>query len=309
MKGDKTTTLALIAAAVILAIVGIKSFLDYKMAELERNSGTASELAQADPGSPSSSDATDDEAFQNSIDQLPRNVLPPIPQEILADNSSSEPAQAEEGLAESARLTELEMYRQKLEQIRSGGSSGPDSGSPPAVPGGSNSSLPPMPSLPTTSTPSMGSAVAATQPNPLETGPVPPPNFPSSPSSLGSPAPIVGPLGAAGGDIGETPLPPPVQTAAEIAAIEDQVRRQPALAKVVAYDPEWAILVINSGSESNIKPEMRLAVRRGVEILGFIKVTEVEQNQSIAELMSANKNSPTARKPQPGDDIIAFNLF
>jgi len=130
-------------------------------------------------------------------------------------------------------------------------------------------------------------------PEPGAGGPIPPPALPGSP----------------GVDTGLAPAESPVQTDAEIAALAEQVKRQPAIAQVVEYDPQFAFLVINGGANRNIAPEMRLAVRRGSEILGFIKVVEVEATQSIAELMSKNKFSPTARKPQPGDDIIAFNLF
>lgn len=136
-------------------------------------------------------------------------------------------------------------------------------------------------------------------------------------TSSGTIPPPALPGAAPGIETGMAPAPPatgdaaapPVQTDAEIAALAEQVKRQPAIAQVVEYDPQFAFLVINGGSNRNIAPEMRLAVRRGSEILGFIKVVEVEATQSIAELMSKNKFSPTARKPEPGDDIIAFNLF
>lgn len=329
MKGDKTTTLALIAAAVILAIVGIKSFLDYKIAQLDRQGGeegakvseNGSPPALPPPVASTSPDETplsEDPEFQASIDQMPRDVLPPIPEALL-----TEPPTGPDPASPGARQTELEMYRARLEKIRAEGTAPSPSATPgtpvPSLAAGSTStsgSLPPMPAelrdslvpAPVASPvaprdPNLpGSAVAAIDPEATaEGGSVPPPEFPTGPNAT----PLVGPVGDTPGSAPS----PPVQTAAEIAALEEQVRRQPALAKVVSYDPEWAILVLSSGAESNIRPEMRFAVRRGVEILGFIKVTEVESNQSIAELMSANKHSPTARKPKPGDEVIAFNLF
>lgn len=328
MKGDKTTTLALIAGAVILAVVGIKSFLDYKMAELE--SRPPSETAATEESGPE-----DESAYQASIDQMPRSVLPPIPEALLEEPAAPDAGANTPTLSSSP--SEVDAYRARLEKLKAEGSgslpapaSNPSSPTispaPITGPGGpipgpglpTGGGLPPMPAefqeggtAPAVATPAEmapgtpRSALSAIDPSLApNTGPVPPPEIPTGPNEM----PLVGPVGDSPG-AAETAPPPPVQTAAEIAALEEQVRRQPALAKVLAYDPEWAVLVLNSGAESNIKPEMRLAVRRGAEILGFIKVTEVEANQSIAELMSHNKFSPTARKPQPGDDIIAFNLF
>ncbi len=347
MKGDKTTVLALIAAAVILAVVGIKSFLDYKVAELEKIHGNGNQAAQApDPaaenpapspgpaeaGNPGSTpplppsgeisqvtgaeDATG-EFPAGSIDRLPRSVLPPIPAALQGNDDTGEPAGGANTTAGAApeddprMQAELDalrrenaLFQEKLNRIRSGeggdGESGP---------------IPPPP------IPRAGSALDAVMAEAGDPGPGPGSLGATDPATGGTPPPF-GPVGGAnptdaavgistgGSSEGDTAAAPtPQQTEAEIAALAEQVKRQPALAKVIDYDPEWAILVINSGAESNIAPEMRLAVRRGGEIVGFIKVTEVEQNQSIAELMSRNKYSPTARKPKPGDDVIAFNLF
>ncbi|MCB1062601.1 MAG: hypothetical protein KDN20_06745 [Verrucomicrobiae bacterium] len=306
--------LALLAAAVILAVVGIKSFLDYKVAELEKTYGgkPAEPVAAATdatspvtpPPPPNASTpvtATKTTLADNSTDpasglnDLPRSVLPPIPSELLSDPNSPPPGEPEPLARPSGSQSEIEtlrretaMYQERLNQLRSGQSA---TNAPPAA-------LPPD-GLPSESIrPSgPGSAVSALNgtPAPTDFGPItgviPPPPIPN-------------------GEPSNDALPPsPVQTESEVAAIAEQISLQPAIAKVVDYDPEWAILVLNGGSENNIKVEMRLAVRRGKEILGFIKVTEVEANQSIAELMSQNKFSPTARKPKPGDDIIAFNLF
>jgi hypothetical protein len=216
--------------------------------------------------------------------------------ETPADTPPPQPASDPRADAErEATKKEIAMYQEKLNQLRSGSASTP--GPAPSLAG-----EPAVPRSPT----NPGSAVAAMEnkgnlPD-LSGGPITGavPARPSTPPQSAS-NPGFGPQGG---------LPPtPVQTEAEIAALAEQVKKQPVIAKVVDYDAEWAILVLSGGSENNIKPEMRFAVRRGGEILGFIKVTEVEPTQSVAELMSPNKHSPTARKPQRGDDVIAFNIF
>lgn len=360
MKGDKTTVLALIAAAVILAVVGIKSFLDYKVAELEKIHGSGqaqqsaepsegaasptegesqSEQAVTDPatGLPPSGDIAQVSATENasgefpagSIDRLPRSVLPPIPTELQTPpDAPAPPASDPRSQAElDALRRENAMFQEKLNQIRSGGNRVSADGTPPIPPPPTPGSDGPLPI--TNDGPSSAlSAVMDGIGNPgagpdggIE-NPGSPPLAPGSFGPMGEQNDGEGlggiSTGASSADV--PPLAPggagapdaaggPVQSEAEIAAMAEQVKRQPALAKVIDFDPEWAILVISGGAESNISPEMRLAVRRGDQIVGFIKVTEVEQNQSVAELMSRNKFSPTARKPQPGDDVIAFNLF
>lgn len=370
MKGDKTTVLALIAAAVILAVVGIKSFLDYKVAELEKihGSGQAQQSAepsedagspsptegepQGDPAAPdpatslppsgdiaqaSATEPASGEFPSGSIDRLPRSVLPPIPTELQTPPDAPAPPAASDPRSQAeldALRRENAMFQEKLNQIRSGGNRASADGTPPIppppTPPGSDSS---RPATATTSNDGPGSALSAVMDGIGNPGAGPdggienPGSPPLAPGSFG-------PMGeqndGADADAGgistgasSADAPPsapgdagapdaaggPVQSEAEIAAMAEQVKRQPALAKVIDFDPEWAILVISGGAESNISPEMRLAVRRGDQIVGFIKVTEVEQNQSVAELMSRNKFSPTARKPQPGDDVIAFNLF
>lgn len=294
--------LALIAAAVILAVVGIKSYLDYKVAELEKIHGATATPTPAETPAPpvpevATAQETDtvDPGEKESIDRLPRSVLPPIPAELLAEPAPAPPETAPNPPANPRSQAELDALRQenalfqeRLNQIRTG--------NPGALPPGE---------------PVGGSALSAVMESPGATGVGPNDDAPAAPLfGPGSTAPVTGPSGdMPTGAEPPTAPPTPEQTAAEVAAMEEQVRRQPAIAKVVDYDPEWAILVLNGGSENNIQPEMRLAVRRGADILGFIKVTEVEPNQSIAELMSPNKFSPTARKPKPGDDVIAFNLF
>ena len=57
-----------------------------------------------------------------------------------------------------------------------------------------------------------------------------------------------------------------------------------------------------------MRKDQRFAVRRGADILGWIKVDEVQENQSIAVLVT-NRDNETVQKPEVGDDLIDFELF
>lgn len=96
---------------------------------------------------------------------------------------------------------------------------------------------------------------------------------------------------------------------ARLSRMRDQVMRAPSLAKVTGYDKDWGIVTFDAGAAQNVKKDQRFAVRRGAEILGWIKVDEVQANQSIAVLVTKNASSDTAAKPEVGDDLIDFELF
>lgn len=313
MKGDKTTLLALLAAAVILGAVGIKSYFDYKLALEDRKTLAAAPApeapAPATPENPPAPVAQEETPTQEQIDALPRSVLPPIPPQLLTETTPSPPAspatpaggakggqpESRPGSIEAETLRkETDLYEETLNRLRNGQTSGaPRPASPSSAVQATESPIP----GPDTS------AVAAATPL---TGPAP-----TSPPERAVPVdPAFGPAGTppTATDPGAAPISPQ-QTEAEVAALAEQIRRQPAIAQVVEYDNDFAFLIINGGTDRNIKTDMRLAVRRGSEILGFIKVVEVDPTESVAELMSQNKHSPTARKPQAGDDVIAFNLF
>jgi hypothetical protein len=314
MKRDKASFFALLAAAVILGSVGIKSYFDYRLAVETKSAPPApTQDAKPDPASPqpdAKAEAEEKIAVAGSINQLPRSVLPPIPDAILNPTPPSTPpaSTAKSGVAPvkaeapaagpssaevEALRQETALFQQKLDQLRSGG--GPtsavrtaDSSLPPLPP------TPPLAPMPATPNSALQAALnpetAILAPEPGTGGAIPPPGIPGPEDATATP-------------------PSPAETEAEIAAMAEQIKRQSAIAKVTHYNAEGAFLILDGGTDRNLKPEMRLAVRRGSEILGFIKIVQVEANESVAELMSKNKHSPTARKPGPGDDVIAFNLF
>jgi len=91
--------------------------------------------------------------------------------------------------------------------------------------------------------------------------------------------------------------------------LRQQVRRAPSLAKVTGYDKNWGIVTFDAGVGQGVKKNQRFAVRRGDDIVGWVKVDEVNENSSIAILVTKNRNSDTAAKPAVGDDLIDFELF
>jgi hypothetical protein len=97
--------------------------------------------------------------------------------------------------------------------------------------------------------------------------------------------------------------------AAATAEFEKQIKEAAAVGKVADFNAEWGFVQIDAGKDRNIKEGSKFAVRRGVSIVGYVKVTEVSDKTSIAELTSRNKFSETARKPKPGDDLITWPLF
>ncbi len=91
--------------------------------------------------------------------------------------------------------------------------------------------------------------------------------------------------------------------------MRSQVMAQPSLAKVTSYDSEWGIVTFNAGSAQGVSIDQRFAVRRGGDILGWVKVNQVEVDEAIATLVTKNAHSETALKPGVGDDLIDFELF
>lgn len=95
----------------------------------------------------------------------------------------------------------------------------------------------------------------------------------------------------------------------DLAQVRQAVSRANSLGKVVSYDDEWGLVTFNAGSANGVVVDKRFAVRRGSDLLGWVKVDKVFENESIAILVTKNRSSDTASKPAPGDDLIDFELF
>ncbi len=90
---------------------------------------------------------------------------------------------------------------------------------------------------------------------------------------------------------------------------ERKIASAPVVGKVVEFNSKWGFVQIDAGKNRNISNGTKFAVRRGAMIVGYVKVTEVTENTTIAELTSRNEFSETALKPKLGDDIINWPLF
>ncbi len=73
---------------------------------------------------------------------------------------------------------------------------------------------------------------------------------------------------------GESPGGNP-EIEARLARVRSQVTSAPSLGKVTGYDKDWGIVTFNAGAGQGVKVDQRFAVRRGSEILGWVKVNEV----------------------------------
>lgn len=94
-----------------------------------------------------------------------------------------------------------------------------------------------------------------------------------------------------------------------LARMKDQISQAPSLASVTSYNTEFGFVTFNAGKNQNVEVGQRFAVRRsGVDILGWIRVEEVYESEAIASLVTKNKFSDTALKPEPGDDLIEFEV-
>lgn len=130
-----------------------------------------------------------------------------------------------------------------------------------------------------------------------EAGNIPPP--------LGRPA---SPAGTAAGSAPGSLALPPGMNPADLAPPPPVTPRQrmiaaaPVLAKVTEYQKEFGFVVINAGSKRKLEKDMTFAIRRGNAIIGRIKVTEVTDEGSVADLPV--DTVPTGVTIEVGDDVI-----
>lgn len=96
---------------------------------------------------------------------------------------------------------------------------------------------------------------------------------------------------------------------ARLDRMRSQILAAASLGKVTSYDKDWGIVTFNAGAAQGVKKDQRFAVRRGSEVLGWVKVDQVDEDQAIAVLVTKNRDSDTAVKPDVGDDLIDFELF
>ena len=88
---------------------------------------------------------------------------------------------------------------------------------------------------------------------------------------------------------------------------KEQAEYRAALAKnsgeypVLSVDPQWGFVVIGAGQGSNIDQNTVLLVTRNGRSIGKLKVTSLEKNQTVADIVK--DSVPAGMSIQPGDMV------
>jgi hypothetical protein len=87
-----------------------------------------------------------------------------------------------------------------------------------------------------------------------------------------------------------------------IKGYKDNSVRQGLTGKVVAYNPGWNFVVLNIGDKAGLKPNVSMLVTRGGNMVGKLKVTSVEPNTAIADVLPGT--IARGDSVQPGDSVV-----
>lgn len=74
------------------------------------------------------------------------------------------------------------------------------------------------------------------------------------------------------------------------------------IAKVVMHEPTWNFVVIDAGRESNVKESSEALVHRGDKLVGKVKISRVEENVCIGQIL--RDWTPPGESIRPSDGII-----
>jgi hypothetical protein len=295
---NHTPTIALGVAALLLLVVGAMSYSDFVRKRYDKEYAEKEaqmmqriqQLGYAPPANPSTGAAIlPAQVLPGAVAQAP--LAPPVAAVSVAPAVQASPALAAAAMTTEAGLAppndpEIEAARQSLAQAR------------------------------------LQSQAAEERFQSLTTAPTAA-TAPSAPSAVASPSATEVPF--------DEELPPFLRQAEaerlaaeavsqaevngdaavtqDLSKVRQAVSRANSLGKVVSYDDEWGLVTFNAGSANGVVVDKRFAVRRGSELLGWVKVDKVFENESIAILVTKNRSSDTAAKPAPGDDLIDFELF
>lgn len=310
MKGNTASMIALIVAGLVLIVVGGNGYNNYLRTQYEKEygvlakhqvqagevnldtalGGSTASMAPINTSTLDPKGALPPTTMSSNTQLQPQlaegasgktapvyraDLLPPIPAAVMA---AAKAAPDPEIARFQARLKAMEQERVLLQQKLKGERAG--------------NSLAPVPVKPV-----VGSATAA---NAEESG------------SLRE----VLDQKPAGNVTGATadlfPQGPAANASAEMAAKAEfarQIKDAPPAGRVVVYNSDWGFVQIDTGANQSVAVGTKFAVRRGTSIVGYVKVTEVNQKTALAEMTSRNQHSETARKPQAGDDVIPWPLF
>lgn len=95
----------------------------------------------------------------------------------------------------------------------------------------------------------------------------------------------------------------------ETSEMEKKIKSTPAIGNIVSYDESWNLVTINAGTSNGVKKDQRYSIRRGSELLGIVKISEVFPTVSNANIVTNNRAFEGALKPKAGDDIISYDPF
>ena len=169
------------------------------------------------------------------------------------------------------------------------------------------SSLPPLPTV-----------QAAPAPVPAPVAPPAPISLPAPQTAL-APAPaavpqLPGPLPEvaakpasvpAGSPVAST-TPAPSTVEAVLTPLQRRVKSSPLIGKVKEALMEQGFVAVDVGTKHALRKGMKLDLRRDSAIVGRITVTDVEENEAIADLDL--KSIPSGVKVQAGDELISVVL-
>lgn len=91
--------------------------------------------------------------------------------------------------------------------------------------------------------------------------------------------------------------------------MEKKIKNTPAIGKIVSFDEGWNLVTINAGTSNGVKKDQRYSIRRGSELLGIVKISEVFPSVSNANIVTNNRAFEGTLKPKAGDDIISYDPF
>ncbi len=74
---------------------------------------------------------------------------------------------------------------------------------------------------------------------------------------------------------------------------------------IIAVNPDWAFCIINMGKTDGVSTDSRLLVKRGAQLIGKLNITQIENNQTVAEIDT--KSLKKGVSVQPGDQVIFDN--
>jgi hypothetical protein len=136
---------------------------------------------------------------------------------------------------------------------------------------------------------------------------IPPPLCrPSLPARAVYPVPTDVARGSAGSVPGAMTLPPGMDPSniapPPMSPRQRMISAAPVLAKVTEYQKEFGFVVINAGTKRKLEKDMTFAIRRGSAIIGRIKVTEVSDEGSVADLPASSV--PSGVSIEVGDEVI-----